>query len=282
MSASSDIQIEDGIFHLTAGGGSSNAAVHTSDFKNGLRGGERKPGEKAGKTGDAVHSNAMLTIKGGTFEILTGDDAFHADDTLEIIAGTINIAESYEGLEGLHVIISGGDITLVASDDGLNAAGGADENGMSNSRDGKHSSSNGSITISGGTISVTASGDGIDANGTLEITGGYTSVCGPIRGDTATLDYDSTGTISGGVFIGTGAASMTQSFSSSEQGVIMLRVEKQPANTTIELSDSDQNTLITYTPNLEYEVVILSSPDIISGQNYTITIGSFSEEVIAD
>lgn len=224
----------------------------------------------------------MLTIKGGTFEILTGDDAFHADDTLEIIAGTINIAESYEGLEGLHVIISGGDITLVASDDGLNAAGGADENGMSNSRDGKHSSSNGSITISGGTISVTASGDGIDANGTLEITGGYTSVCGPIRGDTATLDYDSTGTISGGVFIGTGAASMTQSFSSSEQGVIMLRVEKQPANTTIELSDSDQNTLITYTPNLEYEVVILSSPDIISGQNYTITIGSFSEEVIAD
>lgn len=236
---------------------------------------------------DAVHSNATVTVNGGTFEIASGDDAFHADDTLTINAGTINIAESYEGLEGLHVNVSGGDIKLVASDDGLNAAGGTDASGTTGGRDGmfeegRPSSSNGSITISGGTISVTANGDGIDANGTLEITGGYTIVCGPTQGDTATLDYGSAGTISGGTFIGTGASGMVQSFSSSEQGVIMLRVDKQPAGTTIKLSDSEGNILLTHTPDLEYEVVILSSPDLSSGQSYTVTAGSLSQEVTAD
>lgn len=205
---------------------------------------------------DAVHSNTTVTVNGGTFEIASGDDAFHADDTLTINAGTINIAESYEGLEGLHVNVSGGDIKLVASDDGLNAAG--------------------------GTISVIANGDGLDANGTLEIKGGYAIVCGPTQGDTATLDYDSAGTISGGTFIGTGASGMVQSFSSSDQGVIMLRVDKQPAGTTIKLSDSEGNILLTHTPDLEYEVVILSSPDLSSGQSYTVTAGSLSQEVTAD
>lgn len=236
---------------------------------------------------DAVHSNETLTVNGGIFEIASGDDAFHADDTLTINAGTINITESYEGLEGLHVNVSGGDIKLVASDDGLNAAGGTDASGTTGGRDGmfeegRPSSSNGSITISGGTISITANGDGLDANGTLEITGGYTIVCGPTQGDTATLDYDSAGTISGGTFIGTGASGMAQSFSSSEQGVIMLRVDKQPAGTSIKLSDSEGNILLTHTPDLEYEVVILSSPDLISGQSYTVTAGSLSQEVAAD
>lgn len=236
---------------------------------------------------DAVHSNATVTVNGGTFEIASGDDAFHADDTLTINTGTINIAESYEGLEGLHVNVSGGDIKLVASDDGLNAAGGTDASGTTGDRDGmfeegRPSSSNGSITISGGTISVIANGDGLDANGTLEIKGGYAIVCEPTQGDTATLDYDSAGTISGGTFIGTGASGMVQSFSSSDQGVIMLRVDKQPAGTTIKLSDSEGNILLTHTPDLEYEVVILSSPDLSSGQSYTVTAGSLSQEVTAD
>ena len=62
----------------------------------------------------------------------------------------------------------------------------------------------------------------------------------------------------------------------------MLRVDKQPAGTTIKLSDSEGNILLTHTPDLEYEVVILSSPDLSSGQSYTVTAGSLSQEVTAD
>lgn len=37
---------------------------------------------------DAVHSNASIAVNGGIFEIASGDDAFHADETLTVTAGT--------------------------------------------------------------------------------------------------------------------------------------------------------------------------------------------------
>lgn len=235
---------------------------------------------------DSFHSNASITVNGGEFTISSGDDAFHADDTLTIVDGVIQITESYEGLEALHLIISGGDITLVAKDDGLNAAGGRDASGMGG-RDamGGHgmpsSSSNGTILISGGNIYITASGDGIDANGTLEITGGHIVVCGPTKGDTSTLDFDLTGTISGGTFIGTGASAMAQTFSDSEQGVISVKVKNLSEDIIITLLDGDGNTILTHTPELSYEIVILSSPEIVSGETYHIMIGSETVDVVA-
>lgn len=332
ISASAHMQIQGGSFDITTGGGSVNAAKQTSDSWGGFGGG-RHPGENRGggsmggttstdteddstsikgikatadlvinggtfsidSADDAVHSNANITVNGGTFEIASGDDAVHADEKLTITSGTINITESYEGLEGLHIDISGGDITLVASDDGLNAAGGTDQSGFGGMRGNDQfgggrpngmggmgsGNSSGSITISGGTIHVTASGDGIDANGTLTISGGYTTVCGPTRGDTATLDYDVSAVITGGTFIGTGASGMAQTFSDSEQGVISVSVGNQSAGTEITLTDSDGNVIISHAPDLSFGVVILSSPDIIRGEKYTITVGSASGEFTA-
>ena len=234
---------------------------------------------------DSIHSNTNVTINNGTFQIVSGDDAFHADETLTITSGTIDITTSYEGLEGLHIKISGGDIQLVATDDGLNAAGGTDASGFGGQRGNDKfgggfgrgsSSSNGSIEISNGNLYINASGDGIDANGTLLISGGYTIVCGPTKGDTATLDYDSSATITGGTFIGTGASGMAQTFSDSKQGVISLNVGNATAETLITLTDSNGETILSYTPELSFNIVILSSPEMTSGETYTITIGSSS------
>lgn len=210
--------------------------------------------------------------------------------------GTVTISESYEGLEGLHILVSGGDITLKASDDGLNAAGGTDSSGFGGMRGsdqfggggmgdpmggGMIGGSSGSIAISGGRLYVNASGDGIDANGTLEISGGYTVVCGPTQGDTATLDYDSSAVITGGTFIGTGSAMMAQTFSDSSQGVLAVSVGNQQAGTAVTLTDASGNTIISHAPELDFAVVILSSPDMIQGENYTITVGSASAEFAA-
>lgn len=242
---------------------------------------------------DSFHSNGSMAIEGGTYTVTSGDDAFHADGTLEVTDGNMNITECYEGLEGLEgleVNVSGGDITLTASDDGFNAAGGTDSSGSTGGRDGQFTqqgapgsaSSNGSIAISGGTIHITASGDGIDSNGSLNITGGNVTVCGPTQGDTSTLDYDSNGTISGGTFIGTGASGMAQTFSSSSQGVITVNVGNQSAGTEIQLSDNSGNVIISYTPELDFAVVILSSPEISSGEDFTITVGSASDTITAE
>lgn len=243
---------------------------------------------------DGIHSNSDLTVTGGSFTIATGDDGLHADETLTVTGGSITISESYEGLEGLHIKITGGKITLTASDDGLNAAGGTDQSGFGGVRGdqfggkggrpgmggGFGGSSNGSILISGGSVDITASGDGIDANGTLQITGGSTVVCGPTQGDTATLDYDVSGTITGGTFIGTGAAGMAQSITGAGQGVIAVRASGT-AGAQIKLTDSSGKVLIDHTPRLDFAVVILSCPELRSGKSYRLTIGDQTNEIQA-
>ena len=326
------MQISDGDFKIVSGGGSENASKQSSDSLKAIKaagamliGGGIFDLDSAD---DAVHSNTSIVVNGGEFEIATGDDGFHSDESLTVTGGTIHITESYEGLEALNLEISGGDITLTATDDGLNAAGGTDSSGfdgpMGNDNFGRpmendnfggmrgnknfgeppengsfgggegnertggrrgggrgNSSSNGTIVISGGNLYIKAYGDGIDANGTLEISGGSVTVCGPTQGDTATLDYDVSGVITGGTFIGTGASGMAQSFSSSEQGVIALKVGNQSAGTQIILKDQSGNTLISYEPELPFAVVILSSPEITKGETYTLTIGSSTEEYTA-
>ncbi len=325
ISAGGYLHITDGTFDIVAGGGSENGNKTSSSNWGGFMGGGfngGRPGH-SGSTGnagttsttddsstsmkgikseqamqidggnfaidsadDALHSNTSMTVNSGTFAIASGDDALHAEDTLTVNDGMIRITESYEGLEALHLVITGGDIDLVSVDDGLNAAGGTDSSGITGGRDGMFGghggfggmsgSSNGSILIAGGTLHINASGDGIDANGTLEITGGYTVVVGPTQGDTATLDYDISAVISGGTFIGTGASSMAQSISGSGQGVFAVTVGQQTAGTQITLTDTNGAEVLSYAPELPYQVVILSSPDIISGETYTITVGELS------
>ena len=79
---------------------------------------------------DSIHSDGNLTITAGTFIISSGDDAVHADQYL--ILGKngddnnlikLNVTKSYEGLEGAQVYIYSGTYRVIASDDGINAAG---------------------------------------------------------------------------------------------------------------------------------------------------------------
>ncbi len=320
ISAGATVHILGGSIDILAGGGYENGSASQSSGYGGFMGGHGGMGRPGGRSttvttsgddatsmkgiksegllridggtfhidsaDDALHSNSSMTICGGTYTIASGDDALHAEETLTFSGGTVNISASYEGLEALHIAVTGGDIRLVASDDGLNAAGGTDSSGTGG-RDhmfggmGGHGgmmsgSSNGSITISGGTLYINASGDGIDANGTLEISGGHVTVVGPTQGDTATLDYDLSATITGGTFIGTGASNMAQSFSDAEQGIIALSVGSQAAGTEITVTDDSGNTLLSYAPELSYQVLIISMPELQPGESYTVTVGTQS------
>lgn len=82
---------------------------------------------------DAFHASGCIRVDGGTFNIESGDDAFHADQDMEINGGIIEVISCYEGLEAYRVQINGGDISITASDDAVNAAApgsGEGENGQ--------------------------------------------------------------------------------------------------------------------------------------------------------
>ncbi len=232
---------------------------------------------------DAIHSNLSIEINGGEFNLQTGDDGIHADETLVINSGEFTVSESYEGLEALHLTINDGNISVVSSDDGLNAAGGIDQSGFNGGRGDRFqmSSGGGSVTITAGEVYLKASGDGIDANGTLEISGGSVIVCGPTTGDTSVLDFDETATITNATFIGTGSINMAQTFTTAQNGLISLKTDSTKAGTEIILKDENGNTLVSHKPEYDFEILIISTPQMVKKGVYTLTIGDVSEQVTA-
>lgn len=228
---------------------------------------------------DSLHSNDSLIINSGTFEISSGDDGIHSDTTLEINGGDINISKSYEGIESTDITINDGNIHLIASDDGLNAAGGNDSSSM-NGRPGQNtlnSSSGGSITINNGYVYVDATGDGIDANGTIEMNGGTVIVNGPENNGNGALDYDSSFNINGGLFIAAGSSGMAQSPStSSNQNSVNVFLSSQSANTLINIKDENGEDIITFAPSKTYQSVLISSPKLESNTTYTVYTGGSS------
>lgn len=233
---------------------------------------------------DAVHADTDVMVNGGVFEISTGDDGFHADGALSITSGLINITESYEGLEGLSINITGADIKLVSRDDGLNAAGGNDSSGF----DGPHeqdmfdADSDCFINISGGTLYVNAEGDGIDSNGNLYVSGGYTIVAGPTNGGDGPLDYAGSASISGGTLVAAGSVQMAQTITStSNQGVLAVSTGNQAAGTLIRITDSDGYDILSIEPEKSFQCIVVSCPDMVRGESYMVTVGELSAELAA-
>lgn len=289
IQAETTLSVSGGTYTMQTGGGNTTkpASSTTSDSYKGIKAGSSVVIDGGAFTmdcaDDAVHSNGNIYIGGGEFTIKTGDDGAHADADLTIADGKIKIETSYEGLEGMTINLAGGAIDLLATDDGINSAGGSDSSaeGGENGAEGRFgkdqfaASDNCIINITGGEIKINASGDGIDANGNVTMSGGTVLVSGPTNGGNGALDYVGTFILSGGVLVAAGSTGMAQSPSTnSTQASLMLYYSTvQKAGTSVELSDSSGKTLISFTPEKDYQCVVLSAPEMKHGETYTVSSG---------
>lgn len=165
---------------------------------------------------DAINAEASLAIESGSLSLSARDGAIHSDYDLQI--GTkngekvpvINISSCYEGIEGANIHIDSGDITVHATDDGINAANG-DLKGCAFTLD-----------IAGGMVYiVTEKGDGIDSNGSLTVSDGEIEVYATSLGGNAPLDSDGTFAITGGTVLAVGNSGMAQTPGDGSQNYLI-------------------------------------------------------------
>lgn len=135
------------------------------------------------------------------------------------------------------------------------------------------------ITINGGSIYMDAGGDGIDSNGSIEMTGGVILVNGPTNSGNGALDYAGTFNILGGVLIAAGSAGMAQapSDSSSQNAVLVNFDSVLTAGTLIHVQNSAGKTIFTFAPGKNFQSVVFSTPELITGDSYSILIGGISD-----
>lgn len=238
---------------------------------------------------DSIHSNGQIIIDDGIFYLNTGDDGIHADSSIEINGGDVDIQKSYEGIEAEKITINQGNISIVSSDDGINAAngsstgfsmGGMKDNGQKETENAASSAI--LLTINGGIITVNADGDGIDSNGSVIVNGGEIVVMGPTNNNNAALDFDSQFEINGGTLMAFGSNGMLEVPTSATNGCCLVTAfETQTANSLFELKDSSGNTMMSYTPTKGYSSAIVYSETIKSQNQYTIKAGNSSVELTA-
>ena len=230
---------------------------------------------------DSLHCGGDMQLLGGSMTLATADDGAHSDHALTIgstggdyDAPYVNITKSYEGIEGVDITQNSGTVMVTSSDDGYNAAGGADSSGNNNSGGwgqggwggpGGGNSSDGSqtMTFNGGYAYVNAAGDGLDSNGNIYFNGGYVFVSqtGGGNGPLDCGDSNNSITYSGGTVIAAGSSDMFETPSSYS----FLSTTSVSAGQTITFTDASGNVLAAFTlPNGSAEMVMCSQESSVT------------------
>jgi hypothetical protein len=221
-----------------------------------------------------------LLVNGGKLTVSAGDDGVKAQNQLVIANGSVTVSESSEGLESQHIAISGGTVTVTATDDGVNASSGAATatqggGGMGGGPGGGESVGDYSVDISGGSLTINSEGDGLDSNGNAAISGGTVVVNGPESNGNGALDVNGELAVSGGTVAAAGSAGMAVApgTSSTQSGVQVTFASIVPAGTTVQLAGADGKLVATFVTTKATGSLVLSSPGIEAGQQYTVYTG---------
>ncbi len=259
---------------IISGGTISVDTTNTGIKYNGSMRGNSRPGQNSGSSGnlsaansdgqyiigspdDAIHSNNICVIAGGTLDLASSDDGITAIDIMFINGCDITISQCYEGVEAGEIVMGASEsskeepsVKIYSNDDGINASSKsvtyvyADESeeqytktsvSLGNNTfsvlagylnvmiadDQTHSFS--LVTEDGNQVSGTysANGDGIDCNGSFYAYGGTVIVYGSTSNDNSPVDTDNTYCIGSGVtLLAVGSNGMIESPTETYQAVV--------------------------------------------------------------
>ena len=184
ISSKDDLRITGGTYNITSAKDSieANDSIHicggtfnVTSGKDGLH-----------SENDDDNSLGYIYISDGSFTINAASDAIQGTTIIQIDGGSFTLSGS-ECIEGTYVQINGGNISITATDDGINASS-------------KSSAYDVVIEINGGELTISmgqGDTDAIDANGSIYVNGGYIDISAGM----SSFDYDREAQYNGGTII---------------------------------------------------------------------------------
>lgn len=268
---------------------------------------------------DGIHSDAALNISGGAVNIIKSYEGLEGL-SVNISGGEISIVSSDDGINAAGEKDS--DDPGAPDDPGFFPGssdsffqgrkypdgddrqhfGRPSDSGMPQPPDGKLQVPNGGmpqpggdgpmagmnsdavISISGGSLTIRADGDGIDSNGALYVTGGSVYISGPTNGGNGALDYTTVGSINGGVFIAAGSSEMAMNFdtSSTQCSILYNFPQRMSAGAEVSLVSSDGTVIARYSPKKDFNSILISVPELKTGNSYILTADGTPAEISMD
>ena len=184
ISAKDDLKITGGTYKITSADDSIEVKDSVSICGGTIEINSSKDGIQCKNTDD--ESKGSVLIAGGTINITATNDAIQAATVCQIDGGTFNLTGA-EGIEATYVQINNGELTISASDDGINAGQ-------------KTNYSTPTVEFNGGTTKITmgqGDTDAVDSNGDIYVNGGTIDITATV----SSFDYDGNAEYKGGTII---------------------------------------------------------------------------------
>ena len=218
---------------------------------------------------DAINTEGDVNIIGGEVSISAGDDGIHSEKSINISGGKLSLLSCYEGLEAPYVTISGGDVVIYPTKNGVSAKNKVAETTTETSTE---SQALPEFKMSGGSLTITNTEDktdGIDSDGNVVIDGGKIRICLNGNGNNNAVEF---GTENGGSFLinggdvlmTAGAIKQEKPSAASAQKYLFKKLRIVPAGTNISLTDAGGKTISEATPEAAFCNIIISHPDLNS------------------
>lgn len=256
------------------------------------------------KSTEGIESKQILTINGGNFNITASDDGLNAggngmDDMFGMGGrGQMNAADIQSeqqmpsGEQMFSPDMQGGQqaqgsqfggrgqMTPPDMQNGQQPLNEQFGGGFGRGQETNEISSEHHIQINGGNLYINAQGDGIDSNGSLVIDEGTVIVDGPSMSGNSALDSDGAIMVNGGTLIAVGEAGMVEAPNSySSRNVLnMTLTAEAAAGTVIEVKSADGTVIMSHTAAKSCRSIIFSSPDLVTGGEYTLYVGGAAQE----
>ena len=214
---------------------------------------------------DALHAMDTCVLSQGNYVLRSGNNAIYAGTSICVEDVSLDIPDSYDGIQASQITLQSGEFSIVADDDALQATMGDLLSGVS--------AVNCFIEIMDGKLSLT-SACGMTSDGDILLLGGDVYIQ-TYTIEEAAFQWGNSLVLDDCCIFGTGLFSESDPAEENLSQCVLnwTFAENKPETTVVAITDVSGNILYSATPEQTYSMFFYSAPNLETEGVYTISAG---------